>query len=177
MAELNLNSFERQLLIDAYELRILKMKTEHEALGFSIKDYEARLQKLIQLEDDAGMVYHSDWPLYRKADFALYSANMVLTTRQIAEIIWRCDGRDPKKDVRSLIDSLGATLKQKVDKNQTFIRQEIGSEIYYGRIGWHDWLTDEPAEEYRFSAPAYDRLLLKQAGEKQVTSEINYPDS
>jgi len=100
--------------------------------------------------------YSSQWTLVKKTEFVLRNiTKKISTTREIAAAIKSREETVPTPvdnsttwsaeppimhlvDMGDLISKLGATLKQKVDKGDTFARIEIQDVLYYGLAEWFE---------------------------------------
>lgn len=85
--------------------------------------------------------YSPDMTLVKKTELILNAEKIVMTTRGIAMQIIKLHypftmAGHPELDVKDVVSSLGATLKQKVDKHDTFSRVEVNGVLYYGLVGW-----------------------------------------
>ena len=84
-------------------------------------------------------VYQRDWTVVKKTEYILTNVErIVLSTREITEHINVLEGGGfNESQKRDWISKLGATLKQKTDKDEIFGRAESDNgEYYYGLRDW-----------------------------------------
>ena len=137
---------EKRALADLYRKKISEFTDMIQTLQEEINKLEARLKELgvtdlfTQINDNEILLkepYSSSWTVSKKAARILQERDKLLTIKELAEEIDILEGGHftnyRKKDLN---DRLAATLKQKVDKDETFIRINYAGSYYYGLKSW-----------------------------------------
>jgi hypothetical protein len=122
------------------KLDVIKSKMaelQKEAHGLSVRISELSLTNLFGGQEIE--TYDEKWSVAKKTEFVLTMTGYAMNTRKIAEKIGELDGGNhTEEEIRNMISSLSATLKQKTDKGVTFGRMDYNNEWIYGLIGWFD---------------------------------------
>lgn len=142
-ATITLSDAEKKAVIAFHENNVEDIRAQISELNEQMAQSLYRISELT----GNGNKYSSSWPLWKKVQYALVINNVGMTTKELSKQINDLDGRDPD-DIRDLVSAISATLKPKIDKKDTFGREDIGGEHYYGLIEWFD--EDGLKMEYAF---------------------------
>ncbi len=151
--QVNIYDNERDELIKFHQSNIQRIDKEIDELQAQREHAISRITELVRtiihsesappqslLFDDGN--YYPELTLARKAEIILIDEKRVLNTREIALHIKKLhhpfvvQQGYPDVDIKDLVSNLGATLKQKVDKGDTFHRIDVRGVWYYGIADW-----------------------------------------
>lgn len=83
--------------------------------------------------------YSHLWTLAKKCEYVLRSKGKTMSISEIAEEILKLGGVVPMHTVeKKIINAIASTLKQKVDKKDTFLRLSHQGVYVYGLLPWKD---------------------------------------
>lgn len=137
-----LTEAERTHLIEYHKSNIITLEAQINELTVALNNSQSRIKELtndnlfgeIMIPD-----YAVNWPVSKKVEYVLSREKHLMTTRQIAEKINEQEGKKISLSaIGDLVSSIGATIKQKVDKKITFGRTLKFGDYYYGLIEWFD---------------------------------------
>ena len=132
---------EKQILKNFYINRIEELRENVKQIEFEINDTVERLSELgftdlfLNNTETGLIVYSQSWTMAKKAEFTLQTSHEYLTTREIIENLLPYEPWDDN-DIKNMVDGLASTLKQKVDKGDTFIRISEDGAFKYGLKKW-----------------------------------------
>ncbi|MBG9377931.1 hypothetical protein I5907_16955 [Panacibacter sp. DH6] len=145
--DLNKQLEETSSEIEQYRTLIydINKQLKYAGTGKTISDYV----KISPKENE----YSDKWPLFKKCEYILNNSSTLLTTRELAERIFEIENWFDEKN-ESVIDPLhkniGATLYQKLQKNEIFYRENINGEYKYGLL---EKVVKEPESEEELDLP------------------------
>lgn len=155
-----LSEKEREWLLEFHRKTAAILQSKIAELEKELGESQSRIIELsgtrpegLKISGTAGLFpeYDTLWALWKKAEFVLKQQGKLSNTRDIAEGIFTLEpaldfAENRDKVLGTWIKNLGATLKQKVDKEEVFIRLETETDIFYGL---EEWLEKVPGTTHR----------------------------